>query len=108
MQQDNENILLVQQQLSGDFNLPVASNKNDLQQSLAAAVNHLINTDFARLVQILYRMDIPEKSLKQQLQQQHENAGWIIADMIIERELQKQIIRRQFKSQDPIPDDDKW
>ena len=77
--------------------------------ALADHVNQLINTDFDRLVSLLYRIDVPEKKMRQLLdQQQGENAPLLIADLIIERQLQKIESRKQFKKDDPIPDDEKW
>jgi hypothetical protein len=109
MQLTEENILLVQQELSADFNIPATTSKTDLLQALAAGINHLIQTDFNRLINILYRIDISEQTLKKTLQQQAgEDAGMLIAGLILDRQLEKQKIRAQFKSDQNIPDDDKW
>jgi hypothetical protein len=104
-----ENIQLVKAQLSEDFNLPVTNDKEQLVKALAEGINHLIQTDFTRLINMLYRIDISEKNLKVTLEQQaDEDAGLLIARLIIERLLQKQQMRAQFKTHDNIPDDDKW
>lgn len=109
MQTPEENLPLIQQELSTDFNLPVTNNKKQLSEALAEGINHLIQTDFARLLNILYRIDISEKTLRTTLEQQEdEDAGLLIAELIIERQLQKQKMRAQFKPQQNIPDDDKW
>jgi len=109
MQTPQENIPLIQQELSGDFNLPVTNNKQQLTEVLAEGINYLIQTDFARLLNILYRIDISEQTLKETLEQQADkDAGLLIANMIVERQLQKQRMRAQFKPQQNIPDDDKW
>jgi hypothetical protein len=109
MQTPEENLSLVQQELSGDFNLPVTNNKQQLTEALAEGINYLIQADFSRLLNILYRIDISEQTLKQTLEQQADmDAGLLIADLIIERQLQKQKIRAQFKPEQNIPDDDKW
>jgi hypothetical protein len=109
MQTSEDNIPLVQEQLSEDFNLPVTKDKQQLAKALAEGINQLIQTDFTRLINILYRIDISEKILKDTLEQQaDEDAGLLIARMIIERQLQKQRMRVQFKKTDNIPDDDKW
>ena len=39
---------------------------------------------------------------------QHEDAGKIIAALIIERQLQKIKSKQQFKQADDIPEEDKW
>ena len=109
MQKPDENIPLVQQELSDDFNLPVTYDRQKLVEALAEGINYLIQADFARLLNILYRIDISEQTLKQTLEQQADkDAGLLIADLIIERQLQKQKMRAQFKPQQNIPDDDKW
>jgi hypothetical protein len=109
MQMPEDNIPLVQEQLSDDFNLPVTNDKQQLAQALAEGINQLIQTDFARLINILYRIDISEKTLKETLEQQaDEDAGLLIARLVIERQLQKQQMRTRFKISDNIPDDDKW
>jgi hypothetical protein len=109
MQTPEDNILLVKAQLSEDFNLPVTNDKEQLAKALAEGINQLIQTDFTRLINMLYRIDISEKTLKETLEQQaDQDAGLLIARLIIERLLQKQQMRAQFKSHDNIPDDDKW
>jgi hypothetical protein len=109
MQTPEENIPLLQQELSNDFNLPVTNNKQQLIEALAEGINHLIQADFTRLINILYRIDISEQTIKETLEKQADkDAGVLIAELIIERQLQKQKMRAQFKSQQNIPDDDKW
>ena len=109
MQMREDNILLVKAQLSEDFNLPVTNDIAQLTKALAEGINQLIQTDFTRLINMLYRIDISEKTLKETLEQQaDEDAGLLIARLIIERLLQKQQMRAQFKTHDNIPDDDKW
>ena len=109
MQLTEENILLVHQELSKDFNIPATTSKTDLLQVLAAGINHLIDTDFTRLINILYRIDISENTLKETLNTHAgEDAGLLIANLIIERQLQKLQMRAMFKPQQNIPDDDKW
>ena len=105
----SENILLIQKELSVDFNIPVTTSEPALIRALADCINHLIETNFSRLVTILYRIDISEHTLKETLRQQpQQDAGVLIAALIVERQLQKQKIRSQFKPQQNIPDDEKW
>jgi len=109
MKLPEENIALLQQELSNDFNLPVTNNKQQLINALAEGINHLIQADFSRLINILYRIDISEKTLRETLENQAgKDAGMLIAELIIERQLQKQKLRDRFKTQQDIPDDDKW
>src|SRR6185295_923706 len=109
MQLSAENISFVQQELSGDFNLPVTTSQQQLVDALAAAINHLIQADFIRFINILYRIDISENTVKETLEKQgDQDAGVLIAGLIIERQLLTQKMRARFKSQEDIPDDEKW
>lgn len=57
---------------------------------LEAAVNHLINTDFNRLIQVLYRIDINESLLNYTLKTNAEtDAAKLISKLIIDRQIEK-------------------
>lgn len=60
--------------------------------------NELIDKDFNKLVNLLYRIDISEKKLKIALQNQDKtiSSGKTIAKLIIERQLQKLEFRKKF------------
>jgi uncharacterized membrane protein YheB (UPF0754 family) len=76
---------------------------------LEAMINELIGKDFEMLVSILYRMDINENRLKQLLIDfPGQLAGKMIAELMIERQLQKIKSREQFRQPPPVNDDDKW
>jgi hypothetical protein len=109
MQLSAENIAFVQQELSGDFNLPVTTDQQQLVEALAASINHLIGADFARFINLLYRIDISENTLRETLKKHaDQDAGVLIAGLVIERQLLKQKMRARFNSQQNIPDDEKW
>ncbi len=79
------------------------------KQDLANVINNLIEEDFYALIQVLYRLDIDEKLLKQTLHDnKEEDAGLMIADMIIQRQVKKEEFKKQFKQQNDIADEDKW
>ncbi len=70
-----------------------------LKQQLTQHINHLINTDFEKLIFYLYRIDVHEERMKQLLQQQEgENAASLIAQLIIDRQLQKIKSRAAFNA----------
>jgi hypothetical protein len=77
---------------------------------LAAYINQLIAKDFSKLVYLLYAVDVSEKKLKQLLAEHpNEDAGKLIAQMVLERQEQKRKTREQFKQDDQnIPEEDKW
>ena len=78
------------------------------REQLAEYVNALIVSDFEKLVNLLYRLDVSEKKLRTLLSSA-ANAGVLIADLIIERQLQKLQSRRQFnKPAEDIPETEKW
>ena len=71
----------------------------ELQQKLTVYINSLIQTDFQKLVTILYRVDVDENKLKTILRNEAgKDAADIIAGLIIEREMQKIQTRKQFSS----------
>ena len=70
----------------------------ELEHQLTNHNNHLINTDFEKLIYYLYRIDVNETKMKQLLQQQGgENAAQLIAKLIIDRQLQKLKSRAEYR-----------
>jgi hypothetical protein len=59
-----------------DAAIPDESNREQLEIFLADRINYLVMNDFNHLVQILYRIDVSEKKLKDLLiQNPGTNAG---------------------------------
>jgi hypothetical protein len=84
--------------------------KQRLQDALAIYINELLVHDFSLLVQLLYCVDVNENKLKRLLQEhQGRDAAPVIAELLLERQLEKIKTRQQFKT-DPnnIPEEDKW
>lgn len=73
----------------------VFSNLEKLESWLTGEVGLLIDQDFQRLMNILYRIDINEQKTKMALTQ--SNPAKEIAKLIIERELQKVASREKYK-----------
>ncbi len=95
-----ENIFLITDELSLKDKL--------LFDTLVLQINDLINNDFERLVSLLYRIDVSEKKLTILLQENKTgNTAELIANLIIERQLQKIISRRETKK-DNFNDEEKW
>jgi hypothetical protein len=65
---------------------------------LVEIVDHLIAKDFNRLLNALYRIDVSEEKLKSVLAKRPENTSLIIAQMVLERELQKVASRKKHVS----------
>ena len=83
---------------------------NEIHAQLSVYINRLIKNDFDKLITYLYRIDVNEQKLKSLLQQNpNEDAGNIIATLIIERQQQKIKIREQFIQQNTNFDaEEKW
>ena len=80
------------------------------RQKLIALINELINKDFDTLVQLLYRIDVSEKKIRAVLDKNTEtDSAGILADLIIERQLQKTETRKYFSNRaNPESDEEKW
>lgn len=85
------------------------SDKNLLNR-LAEYINNLILTDFEKLVQMLYRIDVHEMKLKKMLSDHpDQEAGKIIAELIVQRQLQKIKFKKEMESkQDENCEEEKW
>lgn len=83
---------------------------NEIHAQLSGRMNQLIRYDFEKLVSLLYRIDVSEQKLKSLLQQfPGEDAGNIIATLILERQEQKLKTRKQFSQRDNDPDEEeRW
>ncbi len=81
-----------------------------IMKRMAQEADRLIREDFARLVAILYRIDINEAELKRRLHgNASETAGRIIAEMVVERLVEKKKSREASRRpSDGIPEDERW
>jgi hypothetical protein len=80
------------------------------KQSLVDRINELLDNNFDKLVTLLYRIDVNEDKLRSLLDQNNgQDAATIIADLIIERQVQKIKSREQFRQKDDtINEEEKW
>ena len=85
--------------LEGEWEFGQEENDFDrLEDFLTKQVNYLLDHDLNKLLNALYRIDIPENQVKSLLQ--NSKQGEIARNMakaIIEREKQKVITRRQYQ-----------
>lgn len=94
---------------SFEISLSEKTSLEELKEKLANQINHLINHDFEKLVNILYRVDVDESRMRKLLDSgKGENAAGLIADLVIERQLQKAESRKKSASDKNIPDNEKW
>ncbi len=87
-------------------------NDERLRQLIIDRVRELIHSDFQKLVNILYRMDVSETKLKRMLEENPDSdAGVIITELIIERQAQKIAFRKAQDdnlNKNDIPEEDRW
>ncbi|MBP6432733.1 MAG: hypothetical protein KA319_13290 [Ferruginibacter sp.] len=92
----------------GESFLPIAIDSLDaFTQELSNYINHLINTDFEKVISLLYRIDVDEKKIKALLENT-SNSSLVIAQAIIERQLQKIKSRQSYRRDNNITDEEKW
>jgi hypothetical protein len=108
MTQINTGLIPILRQ-SMEIDLPENISFDLLKEHLSTHINYLIQSDFQKLVSILYRVDVNESKLKHLLKENHGfDAANIITDLIIERELQKIRSRQEYRNDENINDDEKW
>jgi hypothetical protein len=99
------------QTINANFNLqvPMDANAKILHGELAAYINTLINTNFEKLITLLYRIDVSEEKLKIMLHDNaNKNAGEIIATLIIERQQQKISLQSSVNKNKIDCDEEEW
>lgn len=98
--------------LNNELPVEIAVQKSyaEIHAELSDYINTLIKNDFDKLIAYLYRIDVNEQKLKTLLQQfPLQDAGNIIASLIIERQEQKIKTRKQFSQQDTdFDEEEKW
>lgn len=98
--------------LNTGFGLQLAAGiQNDaLYAALVDRINWLIVHDFDHLIYLLYRIDVNEAKFRQLLQNNPgKDAANMLAQMIIERQLEKIKSRREnTQRDDSISDDERW
>ena len=94
------------QQLLG---FPFTASEDEWMLRLEARINELIVTDFARLLELLYRLDVEEEKVHAVLKQNPSvDAGRLIASLIMERQLEKIESRNKYKQQDIQSEEERW
>ena len=73
-------------------------------------INELIATDFGKLLQILYRLDVDEEKVHTVLRQNPSvNAGRLIASLIMERQREKMETRKRYQKENmDIDEENRW
>ena len=103
---ETNKVLIADLNKSMALELPLEISFTAIEEQLADYVNNLIQKDFEKLVSLLYKIDVSDAKLKHLLQlYANENAGRIIARLIIERQLQKIKSREAFSKKNNAADE---
>ena len=86
-----------------------ASSYHNIKLILSEKINDWINNDFNKLIHVLYRIDVSEKKINELLKENRtEDAADILADLVIERELQKIEARKISGPSSNENDEETW
>jgi len=90
--------------------LPDHLSQEEIHSRLADWINERIKHDFEKLIALLYRIDVHEQKLRTLLRQfPDEDAGRIIASLILERQEQKEKSRQLFsRRDDAMSEEERW
>jgi hypothetical protein len=78
------------------------------QEAFQDYINHLIQTNFEKLVFLLYRIDVNETKIKSLLQQKSNSSAAVITQAIIERLEEKKETRKKYCSNNNLSEEEKW
>jgi len=96
-------------QIFASTNSTEITSKETVRNKLISLINELINKDFHALLQLLYRIDVSEKKIRSYLEKNQEDSAAVLADLIIERQLEKIESRKKFRGNNFSHDDEeKW
>ncbi len=70
---------------------------DELFEQLNSCLVDLLNSDYRRLLSLLYHIDISEKEMNKKLKSFSEEPSEVITGMILERELKKVLIRKFYR-----------
>lgn len=83
--------------------------KEKIREQLIHLLNELINKDFHALIQLLYRIDVNEKKIRLYLNENSDkDSASVLADLIIERQIEKRESRKKFNQKNDEDDEEKW
>jgi hypothetical protein len=105
---DNHDLILT---LRTELEIPLSGDEgmDTLRAVLSNYINGLIDKNFQQLVHLLYRLDVSENKVRETLNNSTGDAGLIIADLVIERQLQKIKTRKEWKQNGgDINENEKW
>lgn len=92
---------IIQLNFELDEQEPEKVSMENVREKLIEKIEHLLVHDYEKLLWILYRVDVPEKKAIAAMADASEGKpSHALADLIIERQIQKAKTRIQFRSTD--------
>ena len=83
--------------------------QEDTKKQLAAYLNNLVLNDFPALLQVLYRIDVSEQKLKTVLRENPQaDAGDLLAELLLQRQKEKELSRQFFSANAKPPAEEGW
>jgi len=70
---------------------------HELRDLLGTHINRMIQANPSRLFAILYRVDVSEQKVREIMHGSHSDSGILIAELVIERQLQKLASREEYR-----------
>jgi len=84
---------------SSEENLQTITDLTLLHQKLTSIILDLLTSNFERLLQILYRIDVSQPKVEQALQAvTHQEIAMQLADLVLEREVEKIAWRMKYNT----------
>ena len=93
-------LIVVSRKLIPDFEISKEQSfdKQSFIDKLSPYISHLLDTDFQKLVQIMYRIDVSEKEFALTLQPGNAKIPEKLSEMIYDRLCLKAKIRAEYKA----------
>ncbi|MET0635533.1 MAG: hypothetical protein ABWZ25_05870 [Chitinophagaceae bacterium] len=99
------------QSAARQLEIVLAPDTGEWMKQLTNQINELLVYDFNKLIAILYRLDVSEPKLRLRLAgQPSSDAAALIAELVVERQVQKLKSRQENRRDDinSIDEDDRW
>lgn len=99
----------LREQLLPVVELPVSSDPETLAAALSDWISHWMQRDLSRVMQLLYRVDVPEKAVAAWLAAHpDEDSARGLARLVLDRQLEKVRLRREHTPETDIPEEERW
>lgn len=101
-----QNEIEIKNEIEKNFEISLCE---DWKMALIDLIDNLIANNFQQLINVLYKIDVSENKIKLALQQQqNRKTAEVLVEMILERLQQKAESRKATKTNNFIPEDEKF